>query len=43
MNKGHAKASDVLELIRQIQEAVLKRYSVNLEPEVIVIGQEKGS
>ena len=43
VNKGHAKASDVLELIRQIQEAVFKRYSVNLEPEVIVIGQEKGS
>ena len=43
VNKGHAKASDVLELIRQIKEAVFKQYGVNLEPEVIVIGQEKGS
>ena len=43
VNKGNAKASDVLELIRQIQEAVFKRYRIKLEPEVIVIGQEEDS
>ena len=43
VNKGHAKASDVLDLIRQIQETVFKQFGVNLEPEVTIIGQEANS
>ena len=43
VNKGHARASDVLELIRKIQETVLERFGVNLEPEVTIVGQEAGS
>jgi UDP-N-acetylmuramate dehydrogenase len=40
VNKGRAKASDVLDLIRRIQEAVVEGFGVTLEPEVTVIGQE---
>jgi UDP-N-acetylmuramate dehydrogenase len=40
VNKGHAKASDVLDLIRQVQETVFERFGVNLELEVTIIGQE---
>ena len=43
VNKGHAEASDVLNLIRQIQEIVFERFGVNLEPEVTIVGQEAGS
>ena len=43
VNKGHAKASDVLELIRQVQETVLERFGVSLEPEVTIVGQETDS
>ena len=43
VNKGHARASDVLELIRQIQETVSERFGVDLEPEVTIVGQEAGS
>jgi UDP-N-acetylmuramate dehydrogenase len=40
VNKGRAKASDVLDLIERIQEAVLEGFGVSLEPEVTIIGQE---
>jgi UDP-N-acetylmuramate dehydrogenase len=43
VNKGHARASDVLDLIRQIQETVFEWSGVNLEPEVTIVGQEAGS
>ena len=43
VNKGHAKASDVLELIRQVQETVFERFGVSLEPEVTIVGQETDS
>lgn len=43
VNKGHAKASDVLALIRRIQETVFGRFGVNLEPEVTIVGEEAGS
>ena len=43
VNKGHVKASDVLDLIRQIQETVFERFGVNLELEVTIVGQEAGS
>lgn len=38
LNKGGAKAGDILELIRIIQEEVRAQFSVELEPEVIVLG-----
>jgi UDP-N-acetylmuramate dehydrogenase len=38
VNKGHAEASDVLDLMRQIQETVFERFGVNLEPEVTIVG-----
>lgn len=43
VNKGHAKASDVLELIRQVQETVFEQFGISLEPEVTIVGQETGS
>lgn len=43
VNKGHAKASDVLDLIRQIQETVFERFGINLELEVTIVGQEARS
>lgn len=43
VNKGHAKATDVLDLIRQIQETVFERFGVNLELEVTIVGREAGS
>jgi UDP-N-acetylmuramate dehydrogenase len=43
VNKGHAEASDVLNLIRRIQETVFEQFGVNLEPEVTIVGQEEGS
>ncbi|MBW1739965.1 MAG: UDP-N-acetylmuramate dehydrogenase [Deltaproteobacteria bacterium] len=43
VNKGHAKASDVLDLIRQIQETVFERFGIHLEPEVTILGEEAGS
>jgi UDP-N-acetylmuramate dehydrogenase len=38
VNKGHAKASDVLALMRQIRKSVFERLGVELEPEVIIVG-----
>jgi UDP-N-acetylmuramate dehydrogenase len=43
VNKGNAEASDVLDLIRRIQDTVFERFGVNLEPEVTIVGQEAGS
>ena len=43
VNTGHAKASDVLNLMKQIQKTVSERFGVDLEPEVTVVGQETGS
>jgi UDP-N-acetylmuramate dehydrogenase len=43
VNRGHARASDVLTLMRQIQEAMHERFGVHLEPEVTIIGQEEDS
>ena len=43
VNKGDARASDVLALMEHIQDVVLDRFAVSLEPEVIIIGQEAGS
>lgn len=38
VNKGHAKASDVLVLMEQIQKSIFERFGVELEPEVIIVG-----
>lgn len=38
VNKGHAKASDVLALMEQIQKSIFERFGVELEPEVIIVG-----
>jgi UDP-N-acetylmuramate dehydrogenase len=43
VNRGHAGASDVLALIRHIQETLLNRFGVNLEPEVTIVGEEENS
>jgi UDP-N-acetylmuramate dehydrogenase len=40
LNKGNAKASDILTLISIIKEAVRLKFSVELECEVIVLGGE---
>jgi len=43
VNKGQARASDVLSLMRRIQATVFERFGVQLEPEVTIVGQETGS
>jgi UDP-N-acetylmuramate dehydrogenase len=43
VNKGDARASDVVALMEHIQDVVFDRFAVSLEPEVIIIGQEAGS
>lgn len=39
VNKGEAAAADVLTLIKDVQEIVLKQFGVKLEPEVKMIGE----
>ena len=39
VNKGEATAADVLTLIKDVQETVLKQFGVKLEPEVKMIGE----
>lgn len=39
VNKGNAKASDVLELIDLVKEKVFEAYNVKLEEEIIVLGE----
>ena len=39
INKGGATASDIISLIKHIQNTVFEKYSVNLEPEVKIIGE----
>lgn len=38
INKGNATASDVYEVIREVQKKVKEQFDVNLEPEVIFLG-----
>jgi UDP-N-acetylmuramate dehydrogenase len=38
VNRGSASASDILGLMQLIQETVLKKFNVSLEPEVKIIG-----
>ncbi|MBN3959845.1 UDP-N-acetylmuramate dehydrogenase [Nostoc sp. NMS8] len=43
VNRGGAKASDIFCLIRHIQHQVQERWSINLEPEVKIIGEFQGA
>lgn len=40
VNNGNATAGDILELIRRIRAAVLEKFSIELEPEVQLLGRE---
>jgi len=40
VNKGKAKAADVLKLIAFVQEKVKKEKNINLETEVVIIGED---
>jgi UDP-N-acetylmuramate dehydrogenase len=40
VNRGKAKASDVLELIALIQSKAKQEKGVILEPEVVIIGED---
>jgi UDP-N-acetylmuramate dehydrogenase len=42
LNIGSAKASDILRLIRHVQEQVFDRWSLWLEPEVQILGEFEG-
>ena len=39
VNTGNAKASDVMELIRHIQEEVKRKSGYSLEPEIAIVGE----
>lgn len=41
VNKGGATAHDVLQLIAEIQDRIWKDNSVHLQPEVMILGEEK--
>jgi UDP-N-acetylmuramate dehydrogenase len=43
VNKGDARASDVVALMEHIQDVVFDRFAISLKPEVIIVGQEAGS
>lgn len=40
INRGGATASDILELMRQVQTAVMEKTGVELEPEVRIVGED---
>jgi UDP-N-acetylenolpyruvoylglucosamine reductase len=40
INRGDATSADILELVRQVRAGVLKAKGVDLEPEVLLYGQE---
>jgi UDP-N-acetylmuramate dehydrogenase len=40
VNKGHARASDVLALMELVKEKVLQVHGVRLEPEIKIIGED---
>jgi UDP-N-acetylmuramate dehydrogenase len=43
LNMGHATAEDILGLMNTVQETVLKKFGILLEPEVQIVGKEKNS
>jgi UDP-N-acetylenolpyruvoylglucosamine reductase len=40
VNRGNAKAADVLQLMDLIKEKVLEVHRVRLEPEIKIIGED---
>lgn len=40
VNQGRASAEDILRLMNRIQEAVLKKFNILLEPEVKIVGEK---
>ena len=40
INRGGATASDFLALMRLVQERVMEKYGVMLEPEVRIVGED---
>lgn len=40
INKGNASAQDVMDVIKHVQEVIKKNYGVDLETEVIIIGEK---
>ncbi len=43
LNTGRATAADILELMETVQETVLSKFGILLEPEVQIIGKEKSA
>ena len=41
VNKGNASSSDVLKLIDYVKEKVREKYNVELELEVLVLGEDR--
>lgn len=39
INRDRASASDILAIIKLVQETVSKRFNINLEPEIKIVGQ----
>ena len=39
INTGNACAADVLDVIREVQRAVKEKFSVDLETEVVMLGE----
>ncbi|MDY6951113.1 MAG: UDP-N-acetylmuramate dehydrogenase [Thermodesulfobacteriota bacterium] len=43
VNKGHAKATDIIALMEHVKKVVFKQFGVTLDLEVVIVGQEAGS
>ncbi len=43
LNTGSASATDILDLMKTVQETVFEKYKVMLEPEVQVVSEEKNT
>lgn len=40
INRGHARASDVIELMAMVMDTIQDRYGIKLEPEIKIIGKD---
>ena len=40
VNNGNATSKDILDLIKYIKEEVYKKFNVNIEPEIQIVGEE---
>lgn len=40
VNNGNATSKDILDLIKHIKEEVYKKFNVNIEPEIQIVGEE---